>query len=67
MFIGFLSVSEYPGIIEPPYTMSDGRLCRAKAMMTPGMFLSHPGMAMQASWCWAHVTVSMLSAMTSRV
>lgn len=42
-------------------------MCRAMAMTHPGMFLSQPGRAMQASWCCAHVTVSMLSAMISLV
>src|SRR5262245_26525683 len=46
--------------------MSDGRLKRAMAMMQPGMFLSHPGMEMLASYHCAQVTVSIESAIRSR-
>ncbi len=63
--MGFRRRSLYPTAIVPPYIMIEGLLCRAMAMTHPGMFLSQPGRAMQASWCCAHVTVSMLSAMIS--
>jgi hypothetical protein len=46
--------------------MINGRLCLAAAIITPGMFLSHPGIEMLASWCCAMVTVSILSAIRSR-
>ena len=36
------------------------------AMMQPGMFLSQPGMAMQASYHWPPITVSIESAIKSR-
>ena len=40
----------------PPYTMSEGLLRRAIAITVPGMFLSHPGSEMLASYhCGAHV------------
>jgi hypothetical protein len=42
---------EKPFLIDPPYTIRNGRLCRAAAMITPGIFLSHPGIEMLASWC----------------
>ena len=37
------------------------------AMTVPGMFLSHPGMDTLASYHCAPMTVSMESAMTSRL
>lgn len=47
------NLSSLPGLqparMVPPYTMIDGRLTRAMAMMQPGMFLSHPGMDRLAS------------------
>jgi len=43
-----------------------GRLSRPIAMMQPGMFLSQPGRAMQASYHWAPMTVSIESAIRSR-
>lgn len=46
--------------------MIEGRLTRAMAMIVPGMFLSQPGSEMLASYHWAPITVSMLSAIKSR-
>ena len=60
------SILLHPGLMVPPYTMMDGLLNLAMARMTPGMFLSHPGREMLASYHWPHITVSMLSAMMSR-
>ena len=37
--------------------MREGRLIRPMAIMTPGMFLSHPGMEMLASYHWPPITV----------
>ena len=39
---------------------------RPIAIITPGMFLSQPGMEMFASYHWARVTVSIESAIRSR-
>jgi hypothetical protein len=36
------------------------------AMTQPGMFLSHPGSEMLASYHWAAITVSIESAIRSR-
>ena len=36
------------------------------AIITPGMFLSQPGMQMLASYHWAAITVSTVSAIRSR-
>jgi len=47
-------------------TMIEGRLTRPMAMRHPGMFLSHPGIAMLPSYHWPPMTVSMESAITSR-
>src|SRR3569833_260081 len=44
-----------------------GLFTRPMAITTPGMFLSHPGMEMLASYHWPFMTVSMLSAMISRL
>lgn len=44
----------------------EGRLTLPMAMRHPGMFLSHPGMAMFASYHCPPMTVSIESAMTSR-
>lgn len=60
------SILLQPGLMVPPYTMMEGRLNLAMAITTPGMFLSHPGREMLASYHWPHITVSMLSAMMSR-
>src|ERR1700761_4670613 len=46
--------------------MSDGRFRRPIAIRQPGMFLSQPGIEMLASYHWADITVSMLSAIMSR-
>src|SRR5437868_2447787 len=46
--------------------MSEGRLRRPIAMMQPGMFLSQPGIAIQASYHWPPITVSIESAIRSR-
>jgi hypothetical protein len=43
-----------PGRMVPPYTMSEGLFRRAMAMTTPGMFLSHPGSEMLASYHCSH-------------
>ena len=42
-------LSVVPAAIVPPYTISAGRLTRAMPMMTPGMFLSQPGIVIPAS------------------
>mmetsp|Transcript_33778 Transcript_33778/g.58381 ORF Transcript_33778/g.58381 Transcript_33778/m.58381 type:complete len:239 (+) Transcript_33778:1118-1834(+) len=60
------SFSLQPARIVPPYTMMAGRFRRAIAMRQPGMFLSQPGSAMQASYHCAPITVSMESAIRSR-
>ena len=45
----------YPGLMVPPYTIRAGLFRRAIAMTTPGIFLSHPGSEMFASYhCTAH-------------
>src|SRR5271155_1390415 len=46
--------------------MIDGRLTRPMAMTTPGMFLSHPGREMLASYHCPCMTVSTESAIKSR-
>lgn len=46
--------------------MMEGRLTLPMAMRHPGMFLSHPGMAMLASYHCPPMTVSIESAITSR-
>jgi hypothetical protein len=46
--------------------MSDGRFTRPMAIRQPGMFLSQPGSEMLASYHWAHITVSIESAIRSR-
>ena len=55
-----------PARMVPPYTMSEGRSTLASAIITPGMFLSHPGMAIAPSYHCPRVTVSIESAMRSR-
>jgi hypothetical protein len=50
MMSSFSSLPErHPARIVPPYTITDGRLNRAMAMMHPGIFLSQPGTEMLAS------------------
>ncbi len=56
----------FPARIVPPYTMIPGRFSLPIAIITPGMFLSHPGNAMRPSYQCAHTVVSMESAMRSR-
>src|SRR3569623_1046330 len=46
--------------------MIDGRLSRPIAITVPGMFLSHPGIAISASYHWAPMIVSIESAIRSR-
>ena len=55
-----------PARIVPPYTMMAGRFRRSIAIIEPGMFLSHPGIVMTASYHCAPTTVSIESAMRSR-
>src|SRR6202011_104174 len=54
-----------PGRIVPPYTNTDGRFNRAKAIRQPGMFLSQPPMATSPSNPSHPATVSIESAITS--
>ena len=56
----------HPGLIVPPYTISDGRFTLAIAIITPGMFLSQPGIEILASYHWPPITVSTESAIRSR-
>jgi len=46
--------------------MIPGRFSRPMAMITPGMFLSQPGIAIRPSYHCAPITVSTESAMMSR-
>ena len=56
-----------PGRMLPPYTNTLGRLSRADAMSMPGRLLSQPAKVTRASKRSACITVSTLSAMTSRL
>ena len=72
-------VTAQPTRMVPPYTIMEGRLNLPIAMRQPGwrklrwsggegtMFLSQPGREMLASYHWPSVTVSILSAMMSRL
>ena len=48
--MGLLVMLLYPGLMVPPYTIRAGLFRRAIAMTTPGMFLSHPGSEIFASY-----------------
>ena len=56
-----------PGMIEPPYTNTDGRFTRAAAMSIPGSDLSQPAKLTKASRRSACMTASTESAMISRL
>ena len=56
-----------PGMIDPPYTNTDGRLIRAEAMSIPGSDLSQPAKLTKASRRSACITASTESAMISRL
>ena len=56
-----------PGSMGPPVTTMAGMSSRAAAMSMPGMILSQPGMSTMASKWWACTTISMESAMRSRL
>ena len=56
-----------PGRIAPPYTKIEGMFSRAIDMMQPGMFLSHAATVISPSMLSPKHTVSMESAMTSRL
>lgn len=47
----------YPGLMVPPYTIRAGLFRRAIAITTPGIFLSHPGSEMFASYHCKHIKV----------
>ena len=54
-------------MIDPPYSITDGRFSRASPMTVPGIVLSHPESATTASNIWPRATSSTESAMTSRL
>ncbi len=54
-----------PGIIEPPYTKTDGRFMRADAISIPGNDLSQPAKLTNASSLSACITASTESAIIS--
>ena len=56
-----------PGAIDPPYSTSDGRSSRARAIAVPGIVLSHPASATTASNRWPRATSSIESATISRL
>ena len=58
---------QLPGMIAPPYTKIAGTFSRAIAIIAPGMFLSHAATTSSPSMPSAIVTVSMESAITSRL
>ena len=57
---------KHPGKIVPPYTKTAGRFSRNIAITQPGIFLSHPPNATNASKPSHPTTVSIESAITSR-
>src|SRR5690625_2552436 len=59
--------SKFPGEIVPPYTKTAGTSERPMAIKQPGIFLSHPPIATKPSKLSAPTTVSIESAIKSRL